>query len=230
MMKTTEQSIVEVTFSFLVSGPMFHVRLPADFDPVPELNSPLYNGVGGRDFTFHPKQRDIAAEGYVFLGTTNDRDGRLVELFERIEPPPIWWLRWPLSAGSLYTHLREEDGADMLAVTASSISVIESADGLPFVLPYSPLAVDMVRVNGFVEEVSYFSQKRGSRWRVTFQRPGFLLPGQVEVAPTANTGGSVLITIGIGAGSEAIIMAGESLSSGEDVARLISDSFAEAEG
>jgi hypothetical protein len=106
-MRTATESTVEVTFSFLVSGPAFRLLIPADFDPVPELNSPLYNGVGGRDFTFHPKQRDVPAEGYVFLGTISDRDGRAVELFERIEPPPIWWLRWPLNAGSLYTHLRE---------------------------------------------------------------------------------------------------------------------------
>lgn len=226
-MRTSEQTTIDVTFSFLVSGPTFRLTLPADFDPVPELNAPLYNGIGGRDFTFHPKQRDIRAEGYVFLGAVSDRDGRSVELFERIEPPPIWWLRWPLLAGSLYTHLREEDGVEMAEVTAASISVVETADGLPFVLPYPPLLVDMVRVNGFVEEVTYFSQQRGPMWSVTLRRPGFLLPGHVEVAPTVNTGGTVLITVGIGAGAEAMILAGELLSDGEELATMVMDSFAE---
>jgi len=229
-MRTSEQAKMDVTFSFLVSGPTFRLTLPADFDPVPELNAPLFNGIGGRDFTFHPKQRDVPAEDYVFPGTMSDRDGRSIELFERIEPPPIWWLRWPLSAGALYTHLREEDGVEMADVTAASMSVVETDDGLPFVLPYPPLGVDMVRVNGFAEEVTYFSQQRGPMWNVTLRRPGFLVPGGVEFAPTVNTGGRVVITAGIGAGAEAMIVAGEFLSDGEDLATMVMDSSPKYEG
>ena len=226
-MRTREQTTMEVDFSFLVSGPSFRLTLPAYFDPVPELNSPLYNGVGGRDFTFHPKERDVPAEGYIDLGTLKDRDGRSVELFERIEPPPIWWLRWALTAGALYTHLREEDGVEMADTTVASVSVVETDNGLPFVLPYPPLAVDMVRVNGFIEEVTYFSRERGPKWSVMLRRPGFLLPGHVEVTPTANTGGGVLITAGLGAGVETAVVAGTALAGGEELVRMIVDSFAE---
>lgn len=219
---------MEVSFSFLVSGPTFRVTLPDYFDRTPEMNTPLFNGIGGRDFTFIPASRDVPAEGTVLLRSLTDLDGREVELIERIEPPPLWWLRWSLSAGALYTHLREEDGVEMADVTVASISIVETSEGLPFILPDPPLTIDMVQVNDFLEETTFFSNRSTAMWSAVFRRPGFLPPGSIQWAPTENTDGRIVIVEGLTGGVEVMLAGGESLAQGERLATMVLESFSES--
>jgi hypothetical protein len=51
-----------------------------------------------------------------------------VELFERIELPPIWHLRWTLANGVLNAHLREEDGEALAEETVKAMSITEDVD------------------------------------------------------------------------------------------------------
>ncbi len=219
---------VDVSFSFLVSGPTFRVLLPDEFEPLPELNSPLYNGVGGRDFTFFPGSRGEAAGDVELLRTLTDRDGRDVELYERIDTPPLWWLRWHLRAGMLYTHLREEDGESMADVTVKSLSIVESDTGLPVLLAYPPMAVDMVAIRDFEEEAIYFSKDRSTDRSITLRRPSYMEKAEVETPPLQNTRGRAITVAGVGAGTEVMVIAGDDTSESREIAQVVVDSFSEA--
>lgn len=220
---------METAFSFLASGPTFRLRLPADFDPVPELSSPLDNGRGGRSFIFIPSNRDEGVTDSVPLGTLVDRDGRSVDLYERVAPPPLWRLRWQLRSGAVYTHLREEDGVEMAEVTVASVSIVEETTGrTPFVLAYPPLVFAGSSRPGYQEEAIYFSSARGDGWSVTLQRPSFMKPGTVAIAPKQNTGGLVAIKAGLDFGIELSVWAGTDRFAGEAIVAMVRGSLRES--
>lgn len=178
-------TINDVSFSFLLAGPRFGLSLPGDFDGLATLSSPLANGKGGgRSFDFIPTSRDVGINDSVRqLSTVTDRDGRLVEVFERVGEPQQWYLRWPLFNGALYTHLRREDGVEMAAVTAQSLSVVEDAEGgTPSLLPNPPLHLGNMTWPGYQENARFYSSSRAG-WSVMLRRPGFLADGQVVVSP-----------------------------------------------
>jgi hypothetical protein len=191
------------------------------------LNAPLYNGVGGRDFTFFPDDRDERAQDSVFVRELTDRDGRPVELYERVDTPPLWWLRWPLSRGALYTHLREEDGEKRAETTARNISVKENENGLPTVLAYPPMALDMTKVRDFGEEATFYSEARGTDWSITLRRPAAMSKGDRYMASERNTGGLAVIQVGLGSDVEALIVAERNPSEARAMANMIEESFAE---
>jgi len=176
-------------FSFLTSGPIFRLEVPADLPDVPFLSSAIVSGIGGREFGFTPSPHDLElAEGMARDGelqrTLADRDGRLVELYRRIEPPVTWWLRWQLQGGSLTTHLREEDGAGQADVVVRSLSVVEDGP-TPFLLLFSPLRSMVSGFPGY-QEVAWTQNDAVPRV-VTLMRPGYLGPGAV----VSNTSGGV---------------------------------------
>jgi hypothetical protein len=104
-------STTSATYSFLTTGPGYSFILPNDFDSRPTLSSPLENGRGGRSFDYVPAPRDQGnPSGSVLIDVLRDASDRAVELFWRLEEPPMWWLRWHLESGYLVSHLREEDG------------------------------------------------------------------------------------------------------------------------
>lgn len=176
-------SMVKEQFSFLLAGPRFTFDMPPDFTVLPILSSPLANGVGGgRSFDFVPTSLDVGiVDEIVSLDTTSDRDGRNVEVFERLGEPAQWYLRWTLGNGLLYTHLRKEDGVEMCAVTAGALSVLEDEDtGLPFLVPSPPLKMGDMTAPGYQESARWHSPSRAA-WAITLRRPGFVDSGKVLV-------------------------------------------------
>jgi hypothetical protein len=218
---------IGTSFSFLTSGPAFSLELPDYFEAIPELNAPLFNGIGGRDFTFFPADRDQRADDSVFLRPLSDRDGREVELYRRVDDPPLWWLRWPLGAGALYTHLREEDGEQLAEATVKGISLVENNLGVPFLLPYPPMIFDMSGPHAVEEEAAYYSKTKGPSWSVTLRRPGFVALGDRLVAPLEDTGGVAVVRAGLGSGVEALVIAGNDVEECFTLADVVTSSFAE---
>lgn len=221
-------TVVATQFSFLASGPTFLVSLPEYLDPLPEMTTPLMNGHGGRSFDFIPYERDDPQWSELeFLRTLHDEAGREVELYERIEPPPVWILRWKLANGIIGTHLREVDGENWADITVSSLSIVETDGGLPFLLPEMPLRFLSTSAPGFQEEVSFFSKARGDGWSVTFQRPGFAQQSVIEQAPLENTGGMILLRTGLGHGVEVQVWSGLEFDTGREVIGTILSTFSE---
>lgn len=193
---------VETQFSFMASGPLFQLSLPDEFEELPELTSPVANGAGGRDFQFFPAIHDHGLEGCVRLDDLVDRDGRSVEFYSREDTPPLWWLRWELKRGAVYTHLREEDGVEMGPVTTKAVSVMEAKNGLPFLFLDSPLLFDINNPRTSFEEAMYFSHDTGTF--VVLTRPSFLEAGRVLQAPTEATVQTV-VRAGLGENVEALV-------------------------
>ncbi len=174
-----------VQVTFLSAGPRFALDLPDDFFPIPKLSSPLniHSTWGARSFDFIPWEIDGGMSADPLLETRTDRDGRVVELHKQADPPPdVWWLRWPLQRGALYTHLREEDGLEYAETVLQSLSILEDGpDAAVFLLPDPPLRVAVAAQPGFDEAASFWS-KDGRPWSLTLRRPAFVSEGQTVIA------------------------------------------------
>lgn len=224
-------SVSTTHFSFLAAGPQYNVMVPADVLLPPQLSSPLRTGLGGREFEFIPRYRDSGLDSQEFnrLADLKDRDGRQVEFYERLEPPPLWWLRWRLPGGALYTHLREEDTAARGEMTAAHISIVEdsSESGRPTILPEPPFRLAVSSWPGYQEQAKYFFE-RGDRTLI-FQRPGFVAPGQVMQAPTSQDGGSIFLRAGTDLGLEVQVISGTQ-TEGRELIDLVLGSLQEGFG
>jgi hypothetical protein len=170
----------KIEFSFMSAGPRYELMLPAEFESVPELNDSLANGIGARGFDFLPAGHSNGIpERYPVIETLLDREGRQVDLYQWPFEPPQWYLRWHISKGSLWTHLREEDGAAMAAVTIRALSILEDqTTGLPFLLLEPPLRRAVSTRPGYQELATFVSSVRPN-WFVYLRRPGFVSPGKV---------------------------------------------------
>jgi hypothetical protein len=166
-----------VSFSFLAAGPRFSFEIRDEFLDLPTISTPLRNGVGGRSFDFVPTARDTVwssswRDECKSLGTLESGDGRNVELLQRLDPPPIWWLAWTLNTGALYTHLREEDGQGLGQVVVDSISIVEEEAVTPFLLLEPPMTLGISARAGYQERATFLSSAESPTAAVTFQRPG----------------------------------------------------------
>jgi len=174
-----------VQTTFLSAGPRFRLDLPTDFFPRPKLSSPLnvHTTWGARSFDFIPWEIDGGMVEDPLIETRTDRDGRLVEVHKQADPPPdVWWLRWPLQKGVLYTHLREEDGLEFADTVLRSLSILEEGpDADVFLLPEPPLRSAIAAQPGFDEAASFWSSE-GRPWSLTLRRPGFVADGQTLIA------------------------------------------------
>lgn len=214
-------------FSFLVGGPRFRFSIPSDFGTLPELSSPLSNGIGGRSFDFQPTGRSNGIpEAYPVIGTLSDSEGRLVELYRWLEEPPQWFLQWHLVNGSIWTHLRVEDGVALAQTTVDALGILEDpAGGTPFLLPNPPLRSAVSGRPGYQEFATYFSSVRPD-WRIALQRPGFLSPNQTRVLPAADVRGLIALRVGLPNGMEAQVV-GNDRPGMEDVLATISSSLSD---
>lgn len=211
----------QATFSFLTAGPSFGLSLPDDFDDLPELSSPLTinHGYGHRSFDFLPAKRDTGAgESLTLIDTLTDRDGRRVDLYERLEPPRQWYLQWHLRNGCLYTHLREEEGPGAARTHVASLAIVER-DGLPpFLLPEPPLAPGASPQPGY-QEFAMFSADR-PHWSLMLNRPGYLAAGKVLRQPNTD---KVVLRGGARYGVEVIVHGGNEVDTARELMSTVVD-------
>jgi len=213
-------------FSFLTAGPTIVFHLPADFDETPELSSPVANPNGARSVDFLPLRRDFTdLEGYSLSRTFIDAFGRAVHVYRWPFEPAQWFLRWRLSSGSVWTHLREEDGEEMADLIVGCLTVIEEEDThLPFVLIEAPLRRAVSSRPGYQEFASFFSPMR-PEWSVTFLRPSYLSEGEIVVKPD---GRQAVVRVGCPLGLEAQVVAGSDAEGARSFAESICGSVVEA--
>jgi hypothetical protein len=215
----------KVKFSFLSAGPRFVLDLPDDFETPPELSSPLTinNGYAARSFDFVPPARDTGIdEPHRLQRTMRDRGGRTVELYERIEEPRQWYLRWILRNGFLYTHVREEDGLDKVDGIVAGLGIVEANASAPFLLPEPPLGRAVSGQPGYQEFASFRSVERG--WGVLLQRPGFIGPGKLMRMPESS---KVVYRAGANHGVEVTVVAGEDAAGGRELVTAVAQSLAQ---
>jgi hypothetical protein len=215
-------------FSFLTAGPWYEVDLPPGFEPVPELSAPVWNGVGSRSFDFRPAARDTGiAEDVRIVEELTDPNGNPVEVLERLAEPPLWYLRWRLRSGSIYTHLREEDGVSMAAVTVSKVEILNAGD-LPFLVLAPYFRADASSRPGY-QEYAAFHSRLNDRWSVILERPGYLSPGTQMTVPGAQLQGrQVVIRAGMSHGIEAIVASDTDWAGGKELVGRVITSFREA--
>lgn len=179
--ETTTQAV-----GFLMSGPPFEIEVPSSLHPVPQIVSPLdITGSGtGRECAFVPAQLDqgLAPELFDRLDDLEGCDGRWVEAWPRNDGE-MWFLRWPLTAGLVYVHIRVEDGFESSAQEiVSNLHIYEDAAGIPTVTPDAPLARMASREQGYMEVITFFETDgdhiEGS---VDISRPGSLARGAETV-------------------------------------------------
>jgi hypothetical protein len=215
---------IETRFSFLTAGPAFRLKLPDDFDALPDLSSPLTikDGAGRRSFDFvaHTRDRGID-EAHRVLGTLTGREGRTVQLYERLDSPRQWYLRWILSSGALYTHLREEDGVDRAEPIAAGLGIVENG-GTPFLLLERPLGRGVLNHPGYQELAIYWSTSR--RWVVELQRPGYLAKGKVMRLPDRER---AMHRAGASFGIEVTVHSGADVEGGRQLTDAVVNSLAE---
>jgi hypothetical protein len=173
---------MEASYSFMTAGPTFRFELPGGFDPVPELSSPIYNGNGVRDFDFLPPTRDNGVTNNELLAVLEDGNGHNAEFYVWPWDPPQWYLRWILTLGDLYTHLRDEDGPTMAEATVRALTITEDGTGgTPYLLLQDPLKPGIGARPEYRETATFFSSDGGT-FVFSFRRPGFLSLGDIVSA------------------------------------------------
>ena len=214
----------EGSFSFLGAGPRFGIMLPEDFNLVPRLASPFFVEDAARSFDFIPSHRDNGMPDDIFLGTRSGRDDRTVEIYKRATYTQ-WWLRWPLTAGALYTFLTDEDGLEKSDLVLRSISITEDAVGAPFVLADPPVKPALTGWPGFQEHVNFSSSVRD--WSLTIRRPSLLAEGKIMKLPQDETNGAVY-RAGAGYRIEVIVRSAQDWGGGRDFLQVVLNSLSQA--
>jgi hypothetical protein len=165
----------EVTFAFLLGGRCYSLILPDDFEALPELSSP----VSARSFDFVRPEHDVHPPEPI--DTLEGRDGRQVEVAVLTEDPPQWSLRWELSNGALYTHVRGADGGrERAEVVASSVTIRDGACGPGPEIEVHPPLEPSVSEPPYQHHASFTSLER-KEWTIILERPSRLPPGKTVV-------------------------------------------------
>jgi hypothetical protein len=153
----------------------YNLVLPDDFEEVPELSSP----VSARSFDFVRPEHDVHPPEPI--ETLEGRDGRHVEVAVLTDDPPQWSLRWELSNGALYTHVRGADGGrERAEIVASSITIRDSACGPGPEIEVHPPLEPSVSEPPYQQHASFTSLQR-KEWTVIIERPSRLPQGKTVV-------------------------------------------------
>ena len=201
----------EVSFSFLTAGPQFRLLVPLEFSSVPELSSPLYIDVGNRSFDWIPAVRDSGlTEDVRFVESLTVKDDSQLQIYERIDPegPRLWWLRWQLENGAVYSHLRDEDGLAQAEAIGNCLTIVEDGGtGTPFLLPEPPLRPAVAAWPGY-QEWAVFQSGLREEWAISLRRPTFLKPGEIVQAPASVVGEAAYLRAGAAYGIEIGVSSG----------------------
>lgn len=174
-----------VDFSLLLSGPRMSMDLPEGFHPQPSIRGVIGRGDRhdtGREFTFNPQWLDDT-DGLRNYVREDDRiapEGQVVEVYRRDDPPQQWFLRWRCATGSLYSHVREEDGREAIDEMVRHVRVVDDEEAV-ILLPEGPFRRFVARRPGFSEDAMFFGlepDEGGSGGLLRVQRPGLLPPGR----------------------------------------------------
>jgi hypothetical protein len=214
--------MIEARFSFLTAGPTFRLELPDDFDALPDLSAPLMiwdQGARSFDFVAHARDHGVR-EPHQVLGTLKGRDGHTVEVYERFGEPPQWYLRWLLPTGSIWTHLREEDGVERADAVVANLGIVEDG-GAPFLLPEGPLRREVSTRPGYQELATFRSSS--SNWVLECQRPGYLSRGKLMRVPEAERG---ILRAGAGFDTEITAIVGTDAEDGRKLIGTAVDTLA----
>lgn len=210
-------------FSFLTAGPRYAFDLPDDFDALPNLSTPLsFDGHGGRSFDFVAGNRDRGiTEEHTVLRSETSPDGYEVDISERAGDPPQWYLRWRLPTGSVYSHIREEDGVETATPLIASLRIVADA-GLPFLLPEGGLRRAVSTRPGHQELATFFAPRND--WAVEFKRPGYVPAGKVMRVPRSGA----IYRAGVPADIEVTVYPREDVEGGRRLVDRIVGTFGDA--
>jgi hypothetical protein len=186
-------TFVNVTTSFLGAGPMFTIDLPAELSQMaPERVTIVDFGGGGRDVSFLPKSHDSTPDLSVnrIVQTGVSADGYPVEIYQRVNPPIYWSIKWDHPAGSIYTHVRDLEGLDAAQLVAAKLRIATSErTGEPSLLIGSPFSFAVSTLPGFQERIHWFPAADAAEleasmsWPVAsveLMRPGAVASGEVQ--------------------------------------------------
>jgi hypothetical protein len=218
---------VEVGFSLMLSGPRMRTSLPEGFDKLPELSSPISAGFGARSFDFLPHGRDPGiSDDYGLAWSAVDSQGNPVELFEPRGSTPQWFLKWSLSRGNLYTHLRSQDEVDQARAVIDGLT-IEEEGGTPFLLLDPPLKSAVSARVGYQETVSFVDDEPAERM-ATIQRPGYLRRGEMRAVPADQAGEWAAVRAGGPHGLEVIVSSQHGRADARETVKMILDNLRES--
>lgn len=186
--------------SFLTSGPAFDVAVPPQLVPTPFVNSPIELHPGNpRSVTFQPSPfGEVEFKGAIYkaLEPVSDGRGRSVQVIEHREPdiidPVQWFLLWKMIGGTLYTHVRWEDGLSSIETTVSHLEIVDQPNTTPVALPSAPLKRAASRVQGLKETITFHSVSSDDGSFLRLFRPGGLRSSSVT------RGDSVFVQTGVG--------------------------------
>lgn len=165
----------EVVVSFLTSGPQFTISVPDDLMASPFAQSPLQLPGGGRECVFTP----IAAGRPTFGSHGHDEpyevagSSKSVWVTRRFDPPVHWFVEWRLHGGTIQTHVRDEDGYEMVELLASNVQVDdEGPSAIPTMLATPPLGNAASRRPGYQEAIYFDDAHDEPQMRLELRRPG----------------------------------------------------------
>lgn len=166
--------MVTIQVSFMMSGPTFELSIPESLDAVPTAMSPIQLPNGARECVFTP----IAAGRPTYTRDDHDpsfeiagRDGPVWVTRRHLEPLH-WFLEWRLDSGTVQTHVRDEDGEDMIQVVADRLQVEADRAQPPTLLPHPPLGRAASRAPGYAERIDFANSYAKPTRSIELLRPG----------------------------------------------------------
>jgi hypothetical protein len=188
-----------VRTAFLSAGPVLNCEIPADYHPTPQLRAPVSldpaDARNARECAFVPSALDnggVARHNYERVGSLDGADGRSIELYWQADPGQ-WFLRWALSSGAVYIHVRKkDDGREFVDLIAQHLHIYDVGGGTPSILADPPLGRGVSSLPGYHEEVDFFLlEAPGFQFGVdpfpgviSLKRPGLLPSGTVYSRPS----------------------------------------------
>jgi len=175
--------VVESTF--LTSGPPLRLRIPDGLSVAASATAPVsVPQGGGRGLNFVPTGSPVpdylAEVDHYLLEPRTSPQGFLVRVVERRSPPLQWYVLWSLPSGTLYSHVREEDGYSFVQDLLDNLHIVESDVGV-MVLPGRPLSRGASRRPGYQERLLFTDDAPGGAGRlVELLRPAPMGRGVVE--------------------------------------------------
>lgn len=197
--------------SFLGAGPVFDVDLTGlDFEWV-ETSTVVDFGRGSREVIFVPAGREPTDDstGYIRLRADTTRSGLPITSYLRVGEPRIWEVCVSLGdRGSVWTHIREEDGEETVGLVLSTLDVHWVADVLTPVLSLGrPARVVPARMPGHAETILFIPPDQRREVSLELRRPSFIDGHRSYRLPESQVGAQIVLRGGGNEGVEIRVVA-----------------------